>query len=365
MSSVATAPAPVNNLSFAAQETRVAKQQQINITEQEPRTIDELVRHRATLGSRQPVIAYPKSSIDYVDYPMRDLDIFAFRVAKKIASRIPVRSSSSEKPTVVGVLGPSNLSYLVDLLALAKLGHTALLLSTRISIEAYSSLLENTRSRNLMIHESFRDVSEDLRKRIPDLQVDEILSGDVYDFPIDGNESVDTNLTPHLDATKETEHIAWIIHSSGSTGLPKPIFQTQRSAIRNYASNMNMDGFITLPLYHNHGMSSLFRTIHSCKRLHLYNASLPLKKQYLLDTMNAHDFDIFYGVPYALKLLAETDEGIEALTRFKVVMFGGSPCPDSLGDKLVEKGVHLVSHYGTYVLSFLLSCEDLEKLTSI
>ncbi|KAJ9257377.1 hypothetical protein DTO207G8_2131 [Paecilomyces variotii] len=346
MSSVATAPTPVSDLSFASEKTTGVKHTRVNITEQEPRTIDELVRHRASLGSGQPVIAYPKSGIDYVEYPLRDLDIFAYRVAKKIASRIPVRSSSSEKQTVVGVLGPSDLSYLVILLALSKLGHSALLLSTRISIEAYVSLLETTNSRNLMVHESFRDVAEELKRRIPDLQVNEIPSRDVYDFPVEDG-SVDTNLTPHLDPAQETEHTVWIIHSSGSTGLPKPIPQIQRAAIKNYAGNMNMNGFITLPLYHNHGMSCLFRAVHSCKRLHLYNANLPLTKQYLLDTMKAHDFDIFYGVPYALKLLAETDEGIEALTKFKIVMFGGSPCPDSLGDKLVEKGVNLVSHYGS------------------
>lgn len=35
------------------------------------------------------------------------------------------------------------------------------------------------------------------------------------------------------------------------------------------------------------------------------------------------------------------------LTRMKVVMFGGSACPDGLGDLLVENGVNLISHYGT------------------
>ncbi|KAL1847941.1 putative NRPS-like protein biosynthetic cluster [Paecilomyces lecythidis] len=346
MSSVATAPPSVSDSSFAAEKTPVVTHTQVNVTEQDPRTIDELVRHRASLGSGQPVIAYPRSGIDYVEYSMRDLDVFAYRVATKVASRIPVRSSSSEKQTVVGMLGPSDLSYLVNLLALSKLGHSALLLSTRISTEAYMSLLETTNSRNLMVHESFRDVAEELKRRNPDLQVDEIPSQDVYDFPIE-DVNIDTNLTAHLDPAKETENTVWIIHSSGSTGLPKPIPQIQRAAIKNYAGNMNMDGFITLPLYHNHGISCLFRAVHSCKRLHLYNANLPLTKQYLLDTMKAHEFEIFYGVPYALKLLAETEEGIGALTMFKIVMFGGSPCPDSLGDKLVERGVNLISHYGS------------------
>ena len=61
--------------------------------------------------------------------------------------------------------------------------------------------------------------------------------------------------------------------------------------------------------------------------------------------MRNHKFEIFYGVPYALKLLAESDEGISVLSELKAVMFGGSACPDSLGDRLVNNGVNLISHY--------------------
>lgn len=314
----------------------------------EPLTIDELIRHRAALVPDKPLISYPHSGIQYVDYTLRQLDVFAFRVAQKLAARLPPRTSSAEKPAVVSLLGPSDLNYLVTLLALSKLGHTVLLLSTRISLEAYASLLEKTASRHIVIHESFRDTASDLQKRIDGLEIDEIPKQEVYDYPIE--DDMDTVIAPNLDPLQEADHIAWIIHSSGSTGLPKPIFQTQRSAIKNYATNMNMRGFITLPLYHNHGISCLFRSIHSCKSIHLYNASLPLTKQYLLDIMKTHDFEIFYGVPYALKLLAESDEGIQVLSKLKIVTFGGSPCPDSLGDKLVANGVHLISHYGSYVL---------------
>ena len=118
-----------------------------------------------------------------------------------------------------------------------------------------------------------------------------------------------------------------------------------------YANNLNMCGFITLPLFHAHGISSVFRAFTSRKKIHLYSASLPLTRNNLLNIMQEHDFEIFYGVPYALKLLGETADGVEALAKMKVVMFGGSACPDALGDRLVDAGVNLVSHYGTFVAS--------------
>ncbi|KAH8427843.1 putative NRPS-like enzyme [Aspergillus melleus] len=324
-------------------------------SEQEPRTIDELVRQRAALGSAQPVISYPETGTDYVDYPLRQLDIFAFRVAKVLAARIPPRPSSSEAPAVIALLGPSDLDYLVMLLALAKLGHTGLLLSTRLPNEAYVSLLERTKSHNLFVHSSFKDTAAELQKLVPGLQAAEILTAETYNYPIPTDNDIDTNLVPQLDPAKELKHLSWIIHSSGSTGLPKPIYQTNGAAIKNYASNMNMSGFITLPLYHNHGISVLFRTIYSNKRLYLYSAKSPLTRQNLLDIMKSRELEIFYGVPYALKLLAETEEGLSVLSKFKAVMFGGSACPDSLGNLLVENGVKLISHYGSTETGQLMS----------
>ncbi|KAI9726711.1 MAG: putative NRPS-like protein biosynthetic cluster [Cirrosporium novae-zelandiae] len=311
----------------------------------QPLTVEELIQDRLNLDI-QPVISYPSSGIEYVDCPINQLDTFAFRVAKKYAQYIPPRCSSSEKPVVIALLGPSTLDYLVTMLALAKLGHTVLYLSTRISKEAHENLLQLTGSSNIFIHPSFRKLATSLQKDLPELEVYEIAEQNSYHYDI-GQILSDTRLTKGLDPEQETGNVAYIIHSSGSTGLPKPVFLTHRAVINNYSQNVNMRGFITLPLYHGHGICSLFRTVYSCKSLHLYNASLPLTKQYLVDTMRAHDFEVFYGVPYALKLLAESEEGIELLAKFKIVMFGGSPCPDSLGNKLVARGVNLVSHYGT------------------
>ena len=109
---------------------------------------------------------------------------------------------------------------------------------------------------------------------------------------------------------------------------------------------MNMKAFITLPLFHNHGICNFFRAIYSRKSLHMYNADLPLTQDYLAKIMREHQFEIFYGVPYALKLLSESEEGIRLLQQLKIVMYGGSACPDELGNFLVENGVNLVGHYG-------------------
>ena len=311
-----------------------------------PLTVDAMMRQRSEEAPETQLVSYPSSGINYVDYTARQLDTFAFRVAQKYATTMPPRSSSSQVASVVGLLGPSNFDYLITILALTKLGHTVLFLSTRISPAAYESLLKATGAASLLIDESFKNLAETLSPSLPKLKIDMIAKSDVYEGAV-GTVNVDTRLTYGLDPEKENNQLAWIIHSSGSTGLPKPIFQTQSAALGNYRNNLNMRGFVTLPLYHAHGISSLFRSIQSWKSIHLYNASLPLTHDYLLKTLQQNDFEIFYGVPYALKILGESSEGLTALAKLKVVMFGGSACPDALGNRLVDNNVNLVSHYGT------------------
>lgn len=323
------------------------------------RTVDALVRHRARLNPNATIVSYPSSGVEFVDYSMQQLDVFAYRVARHYQTFIPTRTSSSAPPTTVAILGPSNFDYLVTMLALTKLSHAILFLSTRLSQVAVESLVETTGATYLLADARFLQLANDASKSMPSVQTGTIAGSSIFDFPIEVH--ADTRMDYHLDPAVEEDNIIYIIHSSGmyygsfgellliclgSTGLPKPIYQPQRNAIVNYASSMNMKAFITLPLYHNHGICNFFRAIYSGKSIHIYNADLPLTTSHLTAILRKHNFEIFYGVPYALKLLAETSEGIELLKQLKIVMYGGSACPDTLGDLLAEQGINLVGHYG-------------------
>lgn len=254
---------------------------------------------------------------------------------------IPQRRTSDDPVQVVGLLGPSDFEYLIALLAVSRLGHTVLLLSTRIAEDAYVSLVESTKASFLIAYPGFQAVAKNVAQRTGIALQPVLAPGDYTDA---------TTELPgaQLDGPVENKHITWIIHSSGSTGHPKPIFQTHSGALKNYANNFGLRGFITLPLYHAHGISCLFRAIHSQKLIYMYNADLPLTGPYLLTTLQEHlEIEVLYAVPYGLKLLSESEESMKVLARLQLVMFGGSSCPKPIGDKLAQNGVRLVSHYGT------------------
>lgn len=183
-------------------------------------TIDQLVRKRARTHPHHVVVSYPSSGVDYVDYSMQQLDVFAFRVSRIYGAYVPPRATSDEKPQVVAILGPSNLDYLVTILALTKLGHTVLFLSTRITQEAVDSLLTSTGARFLLHERRFSAVADAARSAIPALGAGEIASGSDYNFPVDVY--ADTNLVASLDSATETNYPVFIIHSSGTSTALSP-----------------------------------------------------------------------------------------------------------------------------------------------
>jgi acyl-CoA synthetase (AMP-forming)/AMP-acid ligase II len=181
-------------------------------------TVDALVRHRARRDPHATIVSYPSSGVDFVDYTMQQLDVFAYRVARHYQSFIPTRSSSAEKPTTVAVLGPSNLDYIVTMLALTKLGHTVLFLSTRISQAAIDSLVIITGATYLLADSRHVQSAVDAQASIPALQIGEIARSNTYNFPIEVH--ADTRLDYQLDHKVETSNNIYIIHSSGMYYLP-------------------------------------------------------------------------------------------------------------------------------------------------
>jgi len=311
-----------------------------------PRTVSELISLRARTARDVAILGYPTEGVNYVEYTYGQIDAFTEAGARHLAPRLPLRLDSTMAESVVAILGPSSLDYLVTVLVLSRLGFTVLFLSTRISEAAYVSLLKSTNCTSICIDPSFHKTVAAVKAHVSNLNVLEVLARSEYES-IGEVKTMEPEVRQELDLKQENGKTSWIIHSSGSTGLPKPIYQTHGAALRNYENNMDMQGFITLPLFHAHGLSSVLRGFTSYKKIFMYNASIPLTSQNLLDIGRKYSFEIFYGVPYALKLLSESEEGIEMLKKMKVVMFGGSACPDGLGDLLVERGVNLISHYGT------------------
>lgn len=97
------------------------------------------------------------------------------------------------------------------------------------------------------------------------------------------------------------------------------------------------------------------RAVYAKRPIFLGNYAFPVTRQNLLAAMKVAKPEMVCAVPYVLKLLAEKEEGIAELKKAKVVMYGGSACPDTLGNELVSKGVMLAGNYGATETGFIMN----------
>ena len=168
--------------------------------------------------------------------------------------------------------------------------------------------------------------------------------------------------------TSESD-VAYLHHTSGtSSGLPKPIPQTHRAAVGvlpALSSSSAAATFTTTPLYHG-GVADCFRAWTSGAMIWLFpGADLPITASNIcrsLDcaansakTHQTPEVKFFSSVPYVLQMLAAEDEGLCALRQMELVGVGGAALPQDVGNDLVQKGINLVSRFGSAECGFLMS----------
>lgn len=244
-----------------------------------------------------------------------------------------------ENAPVVALLAQSNFHVIVTLLGLSRLGYAVFFLSPRLAAPALLQLLESSNCNTIVTQEAFYPVLAEVQDQRPLTLLPLLTRLDYFgaDAPI---------FHRTYDVERESQKIAFIIHSSGSTGLPKAIPLSHGSCIAVFATNLDMNSLLTSPLFHSQGFYETFRCIYSKKTIYICNYALPLTKQSVISMIRHVKPDLFHCVPYVLKLVAESEEGIHCLAQVKTVLYGGSSCPDALGDRLVENGVQLVGNYG-------------------
>jgi acyl-coenzyme A synthetase/AMP-(fatty) acid ligase len=144
-----------------------------------------------------------------------------------------------------------------------------------------------------------------------------------------------------LDAESASQRTAIVYHSSGSTGLPKSIATTHRKLLAPIPTGNGTSVLTSSPLCHAFASKLTINCMMVEKCMYLTNANMPLTAQTLTEVCRIVQPQVFLTVPYVLKLMAETDNGVSELTKCKSVVSSGSQLSDELGDRLVEAGVNI------------------------
>lgn len=245
------------------------------------------------------------------------------------------------KDSVIALLTLSDMNMVITFLALSRLGYTIMMLSPRLSAAACVSLLEITGC-NTILYGTTANIryTVDNISRVKEISAQPLLS----------RVSLETSV--HLpeplivESIRDSENIALILHSSGSTGTPKPLFLTHRALMTHPLRGPGLTSFNSLPWYHLHGLSTALQAMWMRKTAFMWNASLPLTATALVTALQSSEPESVSAVPYVLQLLVDDRRGIDTLRKCKLVTYGGAPCPDELGDRLVREGVRFGGAFG-------------------
>lgn len=254
----------------------------------------------------------------------------------------------------MGILATSNVDFVVTLFALSRLGFAVLCLSLRITPKAIVNLLRQTECTTI-IHGQTVTILSTIENVKRDTNIDGIAIPVRDEYGTDISDSMRGQGAPgervsvhdHGDREAARDRLALVMHSSGSTGLPKPVFLTHRNVLTHAVQGSGLDNFASLPLYHMYGVSTTLQAMYLGRTANLFNASLPLTADNLIGSIEAVQPQVIHVVPYALGLLAEKPRGVELLKQCRLVTAAGARTPDELGDRLVEAGVNLGVVFGT------------------
>lgn len=227
----------------------------------------------------------------------------------------------------------------ITFFALSRLGYTVMMLSPRLSGEACVSLLETVNCESIIYGQSPNirsTLGEILRRRLVTCRP--MLSCSLYNKL--------ESPSPALHRNRNPEMVALILHSSGSTGTPKPLFLTHKAIMTHPLRGPGFTSFNTLPWYHLHGLSTALQAMWMRKTAYMWNAALPLTAEFVATALEEARPESVAAVPYMLQILIDDPRGITALRQCKLVTYGGAPCPDELGDRLVSEGVHFGGSFG-------------------
>ncbi|CAF9913655.1 MAG: hypothetical protein ALECFALPRED_008933 [Alectoria fallacina] len=245
----------------------------------------------------------------------------------------------------VAYLGPSDLLTTIIIVAAIKTGHKALLASPRNSLHAHVNLLDSTQCHILITPATAPPVTKEI---LSQRQMRHVLVPSLQNWLREEAVSV----YPYEKTFEEARYEPFVVvHTSGSTGLPKPVIVAHGTVSGSDAFNSppsdpdrnpivfeairNKCVFVSLPPFHIAGIDFILaKPFYYGVIPVLAPSNIPVTAQ-LADVMHNLDFiECSIVAPSVLQELAETPSYLDSLRRLSCIMYGGGPLAKCAGDSL-------------------------------
>ncbi|KAL2066412.1 hypothetical protein VTL71DRAFT_2483 [Oculimacula yallundae] len=319
-----------------------------------------LVRHDGAVYKSQKAFLYPATSDPLTEYKSMTWEEFdsvtetlALTYAYQLEKELQQANITQNQPTIALLGAGRTLEYFCTQLALQKLGVRVLLLAESNPQHALYYLLESCSALAVITDsKNARTITNGIRKL------------DMIETLPEGSatESVQVDDVKFQDFGDVWERHSFIIHSSGSTGMPKPIIHTNRSMMliaRMYRLFQDFhieNWFLLFPLYHIAGISIALSNLPNGQILSFPPLSWPPSSSSIFSAWKTlsemgHPVQCVHCAPTLIENMHEyitTDShDFSPLTSLKILQPGGAALSDNIVQALVTAGVNVKTTYGS------------------
>ncbi|PWY95993.1 acetyl-CoA synthetase-like protein [Aspergillus sclerotioniger CBS 115572] len=263
-------------------------------------------------------------------------------------------------PTVA-YIGLEDPRYPIFIVGAVKAGYQALFISPRNSVEAQLNLFNKTQCNLLYYDPQYAFAVQPWvngrpgMKSVPITQWDDWVNAEgVTPFPY----------------TKTFEEAEWdpyvVLHTSGSTGLPKPIIIRQgmlalndlhryipplngnRTLMPTWSSFPNPRYLVIFPLFHTAGImtSSLFAFYYNTP-IAFRDPSVPITAENVIDWLQNSNPGWTLMPPSTLEQMSRLPQGVEELKKLHAVGFAGGSIAPAPASHLLSHGIQMVNAIAT------------------
>ncbi|KAH6955734.1 hypothetical protein BKA56DRAFT_625196 [Ilyonectria sp. MPI-CAGE-AT-0026] len=309
-----------------------------------PKLIDDLAHERPG----QIVVAVPLGH--EVSDGFRDVTAREFaRAVDSLAWLIVEKLGRSDKFETLTYLGPTDIRYPLFALAASKAGYKSFWTSPRNSFEAHKSLMGATECRVIFTP---AHIPSGITPVIDAMGLRHIEMPSV-EFLLDRKQQV--NPFPFTTTYEEGKGQPFtVIHTSGSTGIPKPIFlphllfcipqvyatvprEDGKVSIFHWVSQNSSRTFCSFPMFHGAGLFIFFGLGFNWNTVVVMPPPQPLTAELAHEVHCSNIVDSTYLPPSIIEEIAKVPAYCDGLQQLKFTMYAGAALPSWAGDTLKSR----------------------------